>query len=67
MRIACLQTILMNYHTLLIRKIGNISQKVSSPAFVIGAIRVVERLPALHYSVDFIFLSFGRTSLCPSL
>ena len=24
-----------------------------------GYVAVVERLPALHYSVDFIFLSFG--------
>ena len=40
MRIVCWQTILMKYHTLFFRKLGKISQNVSSAAVVIGALRV---------------------------
>ena len=40
MRIVCWQTILMKYHTLFFRKLGKMSQNVSSAAVVIGALRV---------------------------
>ena len=40
MRIVCWQTILMKYHTLLFRKLGKMSQNLSSAAVVIGALRV---------------------------
>ena len=39
MRIVCLQTILMKYHTLFFSKIGKISKKLSSATVVIGALR----------------------------
>ena len=40
MRIVCWQTILMKYHTLFFRKLGKMSQNLSSAAVVIGALRV---------------------------
>ena len=40
MRIVCWQTILMKYHTLFFRKLGKLSQNLSSAAVVIGALRV---------------------------
>ena len=42
MRIDCLQSILMKYHTLFLLKIGKMSQNLSSAAVVIGALRVKE-------------------------
>ena len=39
MRIVCWQTILMKYHTLFFRKLGKMSQNLSSAAVVIGALR----------------------------
>ena len=41
MRIVFWQTILMKYHTLFFRKLGKISQNLSSAAVVIGALRVL--------------------------
>ena len=40
MRIVCQQTILMKYHTYFFRKLGKMSQNLSSAAVVIGALRV---------------------------
>ena len=40
MRIVCLQTIFMKYHTFLCRKLGKILQNLLSAAVVIGALRV---------------------------
>ena len=41
MRIVCRQTILMNYHALFFfRKLGKMSQSLSSAAVIIGALRV---------------------------
>ena len=40
MIIVCWQTILMNYHTLFFRKLGKMSQNLSSAAVVIGTLRV---------------------------
>ena len=41
MRIVCWQTILMKYHTLFFfQKLEKMSQKLSSAAVVIGALRV---------------------------
>ena len=40
MRIVYLQTILMKYHTLFFRKLGEMSENLSSAAVVIGALRV---------------------------
>ena len=40
MRIVCWQTILMKYHTLFIRKLGKMLQKLSPAVVVIGALRV---------------------------
>ena len=40
MRIVCQQTILMKYHALFFRKLGKMSQNVSSAAVVIGALNV---------------------------
>ena len=40
MRIVCQQTILMKYHTLFFRKLGKMSQNLSSAVVVIGALRV---------------------------
>ena len=40
MRFVCWQTILMKYHTLFFRKLGKMSQNLSSAAVVIGALRV---------------------------
>ena len=39
MRIVCWQTILMKYHTLMFRKLGKMSQNLSSAAVVIAALR----------------------------
>ena len=39
----CLQTILMKYCALFLRKSGKISQNLSSAAFVIGTLRVKEK------------------------
>ena len=44
MRIVCWQTILMNYHALFLRNLGNISQNLSSAA-VIGALMVNNAVP----------------------
>ena len=43
MRIVCWQTILMKYHTLFFRKLGKMSQNLSSAAVVIGALRVKKK------------------------
>ena len=40
MRIVCWQTILMKHHTLFFRKLGKMSQNLSSAAVVIVALRV---------------------------
>ena len=40
MRIVCWQTILMKYHSLFFGKLREMSQKLSSAAVVIGALRV---------------------------
>ena len=40
MRIICQQTILMRYHTLFFRKLGKMSQNLSSAAVVIGDLSV---------------------------
>ena len=40
MRIVCWQTILMQYHTLFLSRIGKISQNLSSAAVVVGTLRV---------------------------
>ena len=34
-------------------------QSLTSPYYTCTCVAAVERLPALHYSVEFIFLSFG--------
>ena len=39
MKIVCWQTILMRYHTLFFRKLGKMSQNVSSAAVVIAVLR----------------------------
>ena len=45
MRIVCWQTILKKYHTLFFRKLGKMSQNLSSAAVVIGALRAKARIP----------------------
>ena len=40
MRIVCWQTILIKYHTFFFQKLGKMSQKLSSAAVVIGALRI---------------------------
>ena len=39
MRIVCWQTILVKYHTLFFRRLGKMSQNLSSAAVVIGFLR----------------------------
>ena len=47
MKIVCLHTILMKYHSLFFRKLGKMSQNLSSAAVVIGALRVKILYPIL--------------------
>ena len=49
MRIVCWQTILMKYNTLFFRKLGKMSQYLSSAAVVIGALRI-KRVLYLRYN-----------------
>ena len=42
MKIVCWQTIPMRYHTLFFRKLGKMSQILSSAAFVIGALTKIK-------------------------
>ena len=47
MRVICRQTIFMKYHTLFFRKLGKMSQNVSSAAVVIGALKVKVQQPVI--------------------
>ena len=42
MKIVCWQMILMKYHTYFFRKLGKVSQNLSSAAVVIGALRLAQ-------------------------
>ena len=50
---------LLNFHVC----VANVIDNQSTPSFekktTLSSVAAVERLPALHYSVYFIFLSFG--------
>ena len=43
--------------------VAAVERQLTIPVFQVNCVAAVERLPALHYSVDFISLSFGIMAL----